>query len=581
MIKIFKALKYTSLFVLTSFTFIGCDNEFNTVDSDVLGEENFNFKNSTWVAPIVSYNKKITSHQVNNLNSNLLGFHDDPIYGKTTASLITQLALSSESSDFGDEAVIDSVILNIPYFNRVIGQTTKDDLTYNTYTLSDSIYGDESKPVKLSIYRNGYFLSDFNPNSDTNEVQNYYSDASNADRANNYAKTETTSFNFDDHKTDLIYQSDASGYIPNHNALILTTGTGDSKVRTAFAPALRLNLANDDIKKNYWKETILDKAESSELSNTNNFKNYFRGLYFKAEAISNAGQMILLNTNSTDAKITIYYSNNSTTGTYTLNLSGAQTNKVNTFINDFDKILIDGDTNVGDEKLYLKGAEGSMAVVDLFKGTNSECGSINPLECFKNTYRQRNENNYILKDGETVDENGYVTKNGDFILKRLINEAQLVIFEHEIMSTLPKDNNGNDYSKYDRIYAYDIKNNIPTVDYTAPFDPSENTSDPKNSKIISLGQRLTDNNKYKIRITEHLNNILIKDSTNTKLGLVISNNVNIISNSKILNSDVSDAVTKIPTATILSPRGTVLHGSNSSNDNKKMKLEIFSTEIKE
>ena len=31
--------------------------------------------------------------------------------------------------------------------------------------------------------------------------------------------------------------------------------------------------------------------------------------------------------------------------------------------------------------------------------------------------------------------------------------------------------------------------------------------------------------KYKIRITEHLNNIIVRDSTNVELGLVVSSNV--------------------------------------------------------
>ena len=118
------------------------------------------------------------------------------------------------------------------------------------------------------------------------------------------------------------------------------------------------------------------------------------------------------------------------------------------------------------------------------------------------------------------------------------------------------------------------------IDYF--LDPSENSTTPFNSKFIHLGQRQTDENgvsKYKIRLTQHLNNILLKDSTNTKLGLVLSSNVNYINSSQILNSN--DAVTAIPSAALLTTRGTIIHGNHENvPENKRMRLEIFFTEPK-
>ena len=214
--------------------------------------------------------------------------------------------------------------------------------------------------------------------------------------------------------------------------------------------------------------------------------------------------------------------------TYVLNFSG---NRLNTFINDYNLVtLTNGDKSLGDEKLYLKGAEGSMAVVNLFGGDMVECKDENgvitmrtSLDCFKRTYRQLDENGDYLP---AVD--------GNFPLKKLINEAHLVIYEDENAA-----NGGNsDFHKFDRIYAYDVNNNIPTIDYS--FDPTDNDTNPINSKVISLGQRIkeegSDHYTYKIRVTELLKNILQKDSTNTKLGLVLSNNVNLTTNSQILES---------------------------------------------
>ena len=85
--------------------------------------------------------------------------------------------------------------------------------------------------------------------------------------------------------------------------------------------------------------------------------------------------------------------------------------------------------------------------------------------------------------------------------------------------------------------------------------------------------------KYKIHLTEHLNNILLRDSTNTKIGLVLSSNVNQVNSSKILNS--TDEVTTVPSVSILTPRGTILYGTNPSVPaNRKMKLKVFFTEPK-
>ncbi|MEP5340068.1 MAG: DUF4270 domain-containing protein [Algibacter sp.] len=579
--RLFKALKYVSLFLLIALAFVACDKEFNAIDSQVLGEENANFNTNKTVFQILAYNKKLDSLQINNLGSSLLGFYNDPIYGQTAASLITQVIPATIDPSFGTNAVIDSVILNIPYFSRA---TEEFNGEIPLYTLNDSIFGsedtseDEPKvtPIKLTVYRNNYFLRDFDPNSDTNSAQNYYSNASNADKTSNYAITENTLINFDDHKGEIIYETES--FTPNHNAVILTTGTeadGDL-TETVSTPALRIDLADDADEKTYWSSLILEKQDDAVLSNSNNFKNYFRGLYFKAEAKDNDGQIILLNTTSTDSKITVYYSNDEETqGAYILNLSG---NRINPYINTYSPSLENGDRIDGDEKLYLKGTEGSMAIVDLFNGLVT-CEESNTeetaLDCFKKTYRQLNEDGYILKNGEEVDPDGYITNDDNFVLKRLINEAQLIIYEDN--ESIDVD---DETHTHDRIYAYDIENNFPTFDYLV--DGTDNTTNPEFSKFISLGLRSTDDDgisKYKIRITEHLNNILVSDSTNTKLGLVLSNNVNVTSNSEILESN--DIVISVPSASILSPRGTVLYGNNTSATEKKMILEIYSTEQKQ
>ncbi|MCF8274884.1 MAG: DUF4270 domain-containing protein [Flavobacteriaceae bacterium] len=551
--KIFKALKFIGFSLFTIAAIVACDKDFNSIESDVIGLKNFDISNNQ--IPIVSFNKKLDSLKINNLNANLLGVFNDPTYGQTSASIITQLTPAEYNPSFGTNPVIDSVVLTIPYYNRVTGTDSNNN---TIYTIQDSLYG--SAPIKLSIYQNNYFLRDFNPNEDLNVTQNYYSNASGTINAtDNFAITEAGPINFDTQKGALIFEND--DFVPSSDAIILkTTATDGSETTERTIPALRQNLSPD-----FWKTLIFDKEGDPVLSNSNNFYDYFRGLYFKAEAINNDGNMILLDIAGSGSNITIYYSYDSTvegadkiTDTYVLNFTG---NKLNTFINNYNLVSLEnGDATNGDEKLYLKGTEGSMAVVDILSG-NVDCDGTQEtaLNCFKKMYR-------------AVDSNGnYIIKNGSYVLKKLINEAQLVVHEDETMS--------DDFHKYDRLYAYDIKNNISLTDYN--FDPSGSTTDAYNSRYVHLGQRITDDNgenaKYKIRITEHLNNILLKDSTNTKIGLVLSTNVNYTTNSPILNSN--DIVTGIPSASIITPRGTVLYGSNESvPENKRMSLEIYFTD---
>lgn len=577
--KTIKALKFPVVFILIFTSIIACDKDFSVLESDVLGEENLNFKSDTLNFQIAAYNKKLEALQINGLSSNLLGVYNDPAYGQTIASIITQVAPTTYSPDFGTNPVIDSVIISIPYFSRTTGV---DDDGNTTYTINDSLYGkkpnEDAMPFKLTIYKNDYFLRSFDPSASLGETQKYYSKADGSiNTTDNFALNGSSTINFDDHKGSTIFSKNIT---PSSAPTITITNKGEEdELITPSVPAFRDHL---DIA--FWKAALMDIADDAVLSNASNFNNYFRGLYFKAEPIAGDGSMVLLNLASTNANITVYYSKDSTIegertqATYSLRFAG---NVVNTFINnynsDYKTALTNINSTIGDEKLYLKGDEGSMAVVDLFSGmvdyTNNTGAttSVTALEAFKKTYRATLDNGDYKKD-----------IYGNYILKRLIKDAQLIVYEDPNMPTYGDDANGNAYHKFDRIYAYDLENNTQLIDYS--YDSTTgNTTIPYFSTYFHLGLRDTDEtstvSKYKIHLTEHLNNILLKDSTNTKIGLVISNNVNIVSSAKILNS--TDDVTAVPTASILMPRGTILYGTNSSVPaNRKMKLKVFFTEPK-
>ena len=134
-----------------------------------------------------------------------------------------------------------------------------------------------------------------------------------------------------------------------------------------------------------------------------------------------------------------------------------------------------------------------------------------------------------------------------------------------------------------RIYLYDATNNAPLLDYI--FDSSTAT-DPKNNKLLFGGILEVDEDnedlgvKFKIRIRSHINNIINGDNPDTnknvRLGLSVTDN---IANSS--SYDVFDSVNfgneKLPIASIISPLGTIVYGNTTTDESKKLKLEIYYT----
>ena len=134
-----------------------------------------------------------------------------------------------------------------------------------------------------------------------------------------------------------------------------------------------------------------------------------------------------------------------------------------------------------------------------------------------------------------------------------------------------------------RIYLYDLKNNLPIVDYYSD-QTSSATTDPKDAKYIFGGLITRGDNKrgklYKIRITDHIRN-LIKNSSaeNVDLGLVVSESINVNASNflKTKNENISQA----PRASVMNPLGTILFGNNipagNANYDKRLRLEVYYT----
>ena len=532
-----------------------CDNEFSEIGTGIVGTPDFEIKNGTY--PVKTYNKKMKPFQSNGLSENLLGYYYDPVFGDSKVDFVGQLTPKTFAPDFGDDTILDSVVLTVPYKSTIDTETM-------TYTL-DYLYG--SDPIKLSVFKNNYYLRAFDPNADLDAPQNYYS---------NGTLAQGELMGTTDLEGQLIYQDNS--YFPSADSIDLWEDNEETdvfEVASTLQPSLRVHLfsptgQNSNPIAAFWDDLIFSKEEDEVLSSSSNFYEYFRGLYFKAESITPmGGNLMQLDFSSTDASVTIYYTYEETVtvngetstitsqGEYEMNFTG---NRVNIFDNTFNasvtNIIDDTTTDAeGDDYLYLKGGEGSMAIVELFA---DEAG--NSEEDQLNEFRE-------------VDNNGLVS------VKRLINEAYLEFYIDETQLNTDHPN---------RVYLYDLDNNIPMTDFFLDQTVNTASADSKFTHLVPLSTETsadgTEQKKYKIRLTEHLNNIIIDDSTNVKLGLVVSSNVGSASPRGFQTSiDVGigldiTTIEGVPTGTVLSPKSVVLHGSNSPVAAKRVKLNIYYTE---
>jgi len=215
-----------------------------------------------------------------------------------------------------------------------------------------------------------------------------------------------------------------------------------------------------------------------------------------------------------------------------------------TAVNSPDRVL-------GDDKLYLKGGEGSLAVLKLFGpdlfGADGTTGSPNGV----------------------ADELDIIRKSG-----WLINEANLVFNIDAAAMT-------NSYEP-ERIYLYDFNNSRPVMDYyldgssSAIFKKSKLIFDGNINKDATSKRGLT----YKIRITNHIRNLIKNaDAKNVNLGIVVTEDITIDNSNKLRTANAF--LLQAPKASVMNPLGTILYGGKSTSINpledKRLKLEIYYT----
>ena len=540
----YKITLFKSLFLAIIISgIISCDNDSNELGSDIIGSDNFE-TGTPETYPVDASSFATGPVETLDLPINALGIYNNPIFGITKANLAVQLQMDptklNPTFDPTLNIDVENVILTIPYFS-IKGTTNSDGET--AYTL-DSIYGPANGKIKLRVYESKYYIRDLDPSSTTQGVQKYYSnqnsefDAVKGQQLNNSADlSQNDEFIFS--SEELVEPGTVTTEDPNPDPI-------------RSAPGMKLYLNKD-----FFINKIIN-AQSGELLNNNVFKEYFRGLYFQVEnSGSDEGTLAMLNIKG--GKITIKYKQDKATTTtvngvtttvitredksYVLNLNGKS---VGFFEN--QSTLVQNPDN-----LYLRGGEGSMAIIDLFGPDNDNNGVADKLE-------ELRANNWLVNDAS-------LTFNIDSGAMGLTSEE-------------PK-----------RIYLYDLKNKRPLVDYYS--DQNTPSSKPKYSKSVFGGiiKEVETNGvgsvkrgtSYKIRITNHIRGLINNpDSTNVRLGLVVTESINEVTNKKVKTTIPIYNISELPSASIINPLGTILFGSGDNVPlDKRLQLKIYYTKPKQ
>ena len=587
--------------------FISCNKEYNTIGTDFLRSDTFD-TNVEYVDVAVKQ-KRIPPFKSIALPIYQLGKIQDQIFGNRDATFVTQLGLEELNPIFGitsqtkeeegddsniliikeNELVVDAY-LDIPFYNNTFDSdgdgvideydvdpfdiysdsdgdgladvlersngtdpldpdTDDDGILDNvdTDTINprqgatvydiDSLIGNREASFKVKVQELDYFLSTYDPSNNFETFLKYYS---NDQVIENFTgkvlydgeveinTEEIVIYKEDDPDTDDVDES--------------------TQVKERLTPRLRI-----PIDKDYMQSKIIDMEGNIDLSNQDNFNLYFKGLFLSAYDFSDPLLLIL---NYADASINIVYeydryNRNDTTDdtsddtidreekTFKLNLTGNQINilKQDPLSPEISKALNSNSEDL--KRVYLRGGEGIMMEIDLFD------------------------------DGTGNDILGEIKSNG-----WLINEANLTMYiDKEAI-----DMSGG-VIEPSRLFLYDIESKAPVVDY---FIDQSQGQKPKDQKAVHSGLIEIDEDrkgiKYKIRISEHVKNIIRNDSLNKKLALVVTSDITNAVNTELKNNDELEY---IPISSVINPLGTILYGPNPEpiNYDKRFRLELFYTEI--
>ena len=600
-------LKISCFFIL-SFICLSCDPQYNSIGYDLLSSKELNSKK--FLAPVFVSEEKIKDFQTNDLPIQQLGKLNHPLFGETTAQIISQLSISSnpifglndqlrEDLDNSSEIrliqeneKIESVFLEIPFFSN---NNDSDNDGVEDYFDSDpqNIESDSDNDGVLDYVETQNSTNPLSADTDGDGINDLedtdnsilYPSENSVYKVDSIFGNKSASFDFkvyelkyflnsldpnNNFESNINYFSSQdfyeNGFVGEilHDARIklnleevrlnyqrddsLTIDIDERKtIENRYSPRLRVSL-----NPSFFQKKILDNEGSNELANQTNFSEFLRGIIIKMENPSDYLYMML---NFNNALIRINYS--------------------------FDKYSTNAtEDDISDDFIFK---EYSSFIL------NTNGVKINNI---KNNFKDNNfsendsESKIILKGGlgsrlrlKLFDSDNSRTLIDSLRANQwLINEANLVFYVDQKAIE-----NWKNKEIADRIFLYNLENSLPITDYFSDISINSNAVN-RNKAIYGGILEYDENNKpfrYKISLTDHIKELLISDQVNNiDLGVSVTSNIQDSSFKRAIILGLSEEQF-YPTSSILNPFGTVLIGVNPEKElsDKKLELEIFYTDF--
>lgn len=561
-------MKKNFLFTFTLCLLLSCNKKFNDVGSEI-------FDQSFYQSKKVNYPVKISHNivdfvQTNNAPVLMLGENNNSLFGKTEATIISQLNIQSYNPTFGNytsQQEIDStfnenetvkeVWLEIPFFTNqndsdgdgLIDEFDVDDNDPNSDSDGDGIsdfleIANGTDPTKKDTDGDGIDDGEDDTNDNTDGPPTFYAidslfgsiDANfdvEVNKLNHYLRQLDPELNFEESQryySDFSFAEKKELLLANANVTLdLMEVTRENQ--NNLTPRLRVPL-NLDV----FQSILINKEGDFELSSSTEWFNFFRSISIETSNFSNS-LLMLLNTNQMVIRVVYDYLYKNTEDEvetlrdeFLLNTVGAvKFNNFNKTVppsSDFTEII-----NENTSKIALSGGLGSIARIS------------------------------FLEDQEVLEN-----------LKRnqwLINEVNLTFYVNDDYV------NQNNLILPQRIYLYNSVSNLPLIDFYQDL-----TSVLSLNKTIYGGFLIEDEDKsyYKIRITEHFKNIFNNDSINVPINLAVVPDFSVSQQIVPMSKANGNSLFSIPSGTVSSPKSLVIHGPSSTDENLNLELEIFYTE---
>lgn len=152
-------IRVFALVLIVALTVFSCKKTPKKIGTDMQPASSMITVAFTDAADITTRTENINSVASTNLYMVSAGNMNDPVFGISNFDFFTQLSLTTESQTWGDNAVADSVVLNLVY-NGYYGDTL-EYLTFKVYEMEEEIKSDTTYKSNYTFDYNPTLLADY------------------------------------------------------------------------------------------------------------------------------------------------------------------------------------------------------------------------------------------------------------------------------------------------------------------------------------------------------------------------------------------------------------------------------------